>query len=309
MNKYIAYTFILMTSIIFNIELFGQVKKLNLKGEYLGQEKPDLTPKIFAPKIVSKSNEYEFGSVFSNDADEFYYAMNNKNGKAEIRYMVQINNNWTESKKINFNNNYSFNDPFLSIDENRMYFISDMPLDGKGQKKDYDIWYSVRNRESWSEPINAGNAINSEKNEYYISFTQNGTMYFSSNIESEKGIESNYDIYYTEFKNNEFQKPVRMCDNINSLGYEADVFIAPDESYIIFCSKRNDGYGQGDLYISFNKDGKWTKAKNMGDKINTYCHELCPFVTNDGKYFFYTSNKDIYWVDTGIFELLNNNSR
>ena len=309
MKKHIAYTFILMISITFNAELFGQAKKLNLKGEYLGQEKPNLTPQIFAPKIVSKSNEYEFGSVFSNDANEFYYAMNNKNGKAEIRYMIQINNNWTESKKINFNNNYSFNDPFLSIDENRMYFISDMPLDGEGQRKDYDIWYSVRNGKSWSEPINAGNVINSEKNEYYISFTQNGTMYFSSNIESEKGIESNYDIYYSEFKDNEFQKPVRMCNNINTLSYEADVFIAPDESYIIFCSKRNDGYGQGDLYISFNKDGKWTKAKNMGDKINTYGHELCPFVTNDGKYFFYTSNKDIYWVDTGIFELLNNNSR
>ncbi|MCK5169580.1 MAG: PD40 domain-containing protein, partial [Bacteroidales bacterium] len=189
----------------------------DLTGKYLGQVNPGFQPKIFVPKIVSKSNEYEFGSVFSGDANEFYYAMNNKNGKAEIRYMVQIDNKWTESEKINFNKNYSFNDPFLSMDENRMYFISDMPLDGKGMKKDYDIWYSIRNGESWSEPINAGNAINSEKNEYYISFTQNGTMYFASNIESEKGKERNYDIYYSEFKDNEFQKPKRMCDNINTL--------------------------------------------------------------------------------------------
>ena len=274
----------------------------DLTGTYLGQINPGLQPKIFAPDIVSKSNEYEFGSVFSGDANEFYYAMNNKNGKAEIRYMVQIDNKWTESKKINFNNNYSFNDPFLSIDENRMYFISDMPLDGKGQKKDYDIWYSIRNGESWSEPINAGNAINSEKNEYYISFTQNGTMYFASNIESEKGKERNYDIYYSELKDNEFQKPVRMSESINSFGYEADVFIAPDENYIIFCSMREDGYGRGDLYISFKENDKWTKAKNMGNKINSSGHELCPFVTRDGKYFFYTSNKDIYWVDAQIIE-------
>jgi hypothetical protein len=32
----------------------------------------------------------------------------------------------------------------------------------------------------------------------------------------------------------------------------------------------------------------------MEDIINTENHELCPFVTKDGNYFFYTSNEDIY---------------
>jgi hypothetical protein len=61
--------------------------------------------------------------------------------------------------------------------------------------------------------------------------------------------------------------------------------------------------------ISFKKNGVWSKAINMGEKINTKAHELCPFVTNDGKYFFYTSNKDIYWVDAGIIESFRNSSR
>ncbi|MEL7005834.1 MAG: hypothetical protein AAFN93_24360 [Bacteroidota bacterium] len=38
----------------------------------------------------------------------------------------------------------------------------------------------------------------------------------------------------------------------------------------------------------------------MGDKINSEGHELCPFVSKDGKYFFYSSKKDIYWVSTVI---------
>ena len=59
--------------------------------------------------------------------------------------------------------------------------------------------------------------------------------------------------------------------------------------------------GRGDLYISFkNTDGTWTESVNMGEKVNTKKHELCPFVSHDGKYLFYTSNQDIYWVSTEI---------
>ena len=72
---------------------------------------------------------------------------------------------------------------------------------------------------------------------------------------------------------------------------------------MIFCSIRKIGKGQGDLYISFkDKDGKWGDAINMGNTINSEKHELCPFVTKDGKYLFYTSNNDIYWVSTQILD-------
>ena len=78
-------------------------------------------------------------------------------------------------------------------------------------------------------------------------------------------------------------------------------FIAPDESYMIYCSIRKDGLGKGDLYISFKDNkGDWSEAVNMGNSINTENHELCPFVSADGKYLFYTSNGDIYWVSTKI---------
>lgn len=40
------------------------------------------------------------------------------------------------------------------------------------------------------------------------------------------------------------------------------------------------------------------------DIINTNAHEFCLFVLADGKYFFYTGNQDIYWVDVGIINNL-----
>ena len=176
-----------------------------------------------------------------------------------------------------------------------------MPQNGSTEPKDYDIWYSTRDDSGWSEPIHAGNSINTDANEYYISFTEDGKIYFGSNFAAGEEAEYDYDIYRSKFENGIFQTPVRLDESINTRQYEADVFISPDESYMIFSSVRRDGLGRGDLFISFkDKDGNWMEAKNMGELINSTGHELCPFVTKDGSYFFYTSDGDIYWVDAGI---------
>jgi hypothetical protein len=121
----------------------------------------------------------------------------------------------------------------------------------------------------------------------------------------------------------------KLGDSINTEEfYEEDLFIAPDESYLMFC-RRDDGFGSWDIFISFRKeDGSWTKAKNMGEPINTSASEVYPFVTSDGKYLFFSSrrtthknfsatpltyeekirilnspgngNQDIYWVSAQI---------
>lgn len=100
---------------------------------------------------------------------------------------------------------------------------------------------------------------------------------------------------------------------------------------LIFTSERPGGLGSGDLYISFiDEEGNWTKAKHMGDKINTPGSEYCPMISPDGKYLFFTSARrstrripdkpltydnfkkihsrslnglsDIYWVDARIIQ-------
>jgi hypothetical protein len=50
-------------------------------------------------------------------------------------------------------------------------------------------------------------------------------------------------------------------------------------------------YGDGDLYINFRRDGAWTKAVNLGPKVNSSALDFCPIVSPDGKYFFFTSER------------------
>jgi len=98
---------------------------------------------------------------------------------------------------------------------------------------------------------------------YRLQTAAPGTMYFSSNK-----IGNNFDIYTSKFVNGKFQQATPLSDSVNTPAYEADVFIDPDENYIIFCAKRKNGLGQGDLYISFKRnDGTWSKSVTMGIEV------------------------------------------
>jgi outer membrane protein OmpA-like peptidoglycan-associated protein len=77
-----------------------------------------------------------------------------------------------------------------------------------------------------------------------------------------------------EHNNNEF-----------SVGHPA---ITADGKKLIFSSEQRGGFGGTDLYISYNRNGKWTRPKNMGPKINTEGNEMFASMRDD--YLFFASN-------------------
>ncbi|RRB02553.1 TolB family protein [Larkinella rosea] len=290
---------------LITFETIGQ-RTMPVSSMYLNQKPPGLVAEVFAPGAVSAKDKYEYGSVFSKDGKEFYYAVI-INKKPQIRLIRFENNHWTEPAIVLASDQYEYNDPFLSPDGTKLFFISDRAADGKGAKKDFDIWYINRTKTGWdsSRIISAGKFINAGKNEYYMSFTKDGTMYFSSNRGTGQANDNNYDVYSSRFSKGEFQPAQKLDGAVNSDHYEADVFVAPDESYLIFCAERPDGLGKGDLFISF-KDAKggWQKAKNMGKTVNTDQYEFCPFVSSDGKYLFFSRDGDLFWISSEVINAL-----
>lgn len=269
---------------------------------YFGQKPPGEKAEIFAADLISKADRYEFGCSFSKDGKEFFFGVDNGK-KNEIFQSKLINGVWTSPISLFQADNFSYNDPMLSPDENRLYFISNRPLTPSGETKDIDIWYIEREGDAWSAPINLGPQINSSLNEYFVSFTDEGTIYFASRDKAEDAPRYAYDIYRAPIKNGQYMKPEKLPETINTKWYEADVCVAPDESFIIFCASWKEGKGQGDLYISFrDEEGNWSASKNI-EEINTEGHELCPFLSKDGKYLFFTSKKDLYWISTSILEV------
>ncbi len=81
---------------------------------------------------------------------------------------------------------------------------------------------------------------------------------------------------------------------------EETPFIAPDGSYLLF----SRAY---DLWVSFReKDGSWSAPIKLGPEVNSPGFELCPVVSADGKYLFFTSARGAgihaYWVGADVIE-------
>jgi len=120
-------------------------------------------------------------------------------------------------------------------------------------------------------------------------------------------INTDMDIYQVRNINGVYSAPERLDDNINSSYMDLSAFIDPEENYIIFASDRPGGYGGTDLYISSkDTDGSWKGAINMGEPVNSSAGEDSPFVSADGLYLFFNSDRhqqydrNPYWVDAQV---------
>lgn len=71
---------------------------------------------------------------------------------------------------------------------------------------------------------------------------------------------------------------------IKSVYAEADPWIAPDGSFIIFSSPRisSSSQGQGDLYIIRRQGDGWTAPASLGAQVNSIAHEYGPALSPDG---------------------------
>lgn len=294
-----------------------------LQGEYLGQSPPGNTAELFAPGIVSTGMD-DRDIAISPDSKEIFYGVL-ENPHYVIVWLKEENGQWLPHEIAPFSGLYNDYEPQFSPDGNRLYFCSERPLSGNGDPKDSDIWFVERIEGGWGEAKNMGAPVNTEKNEYYPSVTEKGTLYFTSH---------DMNIFRSELKEGIYQKPEMLPDSINTRIGEYNAFIAPNESYLIFTS-HGWGYrsGRGDLFVSFRKeDNSWSRPRHLGPDINSSTADMCPTVSPDGKYLFFSSSRvsedydprqiltyeqlqensrhpgnkkmDIYWVDADIIERL-----
>jgi hypothetical protein len=281
-------TVLILVSVLFLscTEIDRKVEKNNfpeLTGKYLNQEQPRLESKLFAPDIIS-TGKYELNAVFSPDYSEFYYSIRLLTGQIVIMCMKYIDNQWAEPEVVSFSGKYSDADPFITHDNKWMYFVSMRPVDESNEpKEDYDIWRTKRLENGWGEPEHLDTTVNSESTDVYPTLTKDGTLYFSSGRDNTS---QGRDIFYSNMKGDSFESAVRLVGPIND-SREGDVLISPDEDYLIVSRK-----GNGGLVISFKNEGIWSEPINMGEQINLTGYEYCPMISPDGKFLFFTSEKD-----------------
>jgi Tol biopolymer transport system component len=187
-------------------------------------------------------------------------------------------------------------DMAFSIDGKMLFFSSRRPS-GACDEGCVDIWFVKKEGRSWSSPERLPFPLNSNREEWYPMLSGDRVV-FGSDREGGLG---KYDMYFSEFAEGTFAEPVNPGPPVNSPASETDTYIAPDNSYLIITSNRKGGFGRGDLYISHRESADaWAAPINLGSSVNTEYHDYCPVVSPDGRYFFFSRNGDIYWVDASI---------
>lgn len=272
-----------------------------LTGPYLGQKPPGLMPEIFAPGIIS-TDASEGSSGFAHDGTVFIF-QRFIDRDCHTYIMTRTDNVWATPELLPFWKQLIHNGDFMIAPDDKT-MLYQVKQDRSGQLVS-NIW-EVRLEESgWEKRSALPPPINTVYDESFATRASNGNLYFFSRRPGGAG-ES--DLYLSEFKNGSYTDPINL-KIFNTRFHEWDPYIAPDESYLIFCSTKPEGSGMDDLYISFkNHENRWCDPIHMGKLINSPQSENRPYVTNDGRFFFYTSskrgNRDIYWVDAKIIEEL-----
>lgn len=275
-------------------------------GPYFGKSAPKEHAEIFLDGIISTRDKSEMNAAFTPDGKEFYFCTRFK-GNWTIFAARESKGTWLKPAPINFAGGFTDRDFTMSPDGNKIFFGSNRPRK-KGQEPipKLDIYWTEKLEHGlWSEPKNIGPPINTAAGENYPAVAKNGNLYFFTSRKDGLG---GCDLYVSRLVEQQYQIPENLGPSVNSATHDWDAIIAPDESFIIFSSQdRADTIGGQDLYISFrNQEGTWTQAKNMGHRVNSEYGEICPSLSLDGKYLFFTSRRrgeaDILWIDAAIIK-------
>lgn len=275
----------------------------------------------FAEGIISTTENSEFDLTFSPNGLKTYFSRRKPEGKQMIYVSDFINSKWTVPKLAEFSNNRD-ETAYITPNGKFMFFGTERPIPNKPNKGNFDmnIWIMKKKGSGWSEPKPLPEPINEvqiEKEEWPSSnnnffFTNdNKTFYFTTMKRGTKTIK----LYETKFNGKKFSEPTTIqgiWDDEKYWVYSA--VISPNGKYLVFNSfDAPGGNGGEDIFISTKTKNGWSKAKPIGNLINTKDEESSPRFSRDGKYFFFSraENKgnyeygewSIYYIETEYLNL------
>lgn len=284
----------LLTSfIIVSTQILCQNITTDTKGDYLGQPTPNTKPTIFAPGVIS-TGMYERDFTITPNGNEIYYSLFQGDWNT-IMLVKRVNNTWQEPVVAPFARDtmFFFAEPALSIDGNKIYYLSTKPRDNEVAKPGWsnqNIWVVERKPDgTWGESKPLPENINAME-EFYPSLTKDGTLYFCRTDAKTKVSQ----ILRSKLVNGIYQDPIVLPAPINDKGTIFNACIAPDDSYLIGCVTGRDSSNMNSAtYMLFfhNADDTWSKGIDLIKELNLPCPNAISVSTSwDGKYLFFASS-------------------
>ncbi len=211
------------------------------------------TPEPFAKEL---SSLYHEGPVcFDRTAETVYFSRNvDADGKSKaaqdgtqkmrIYSAKKSGESWSTPTPLPFNTG-EFDDchPAISIDGDKLYFASNRP----GGKGGMDLYVSYRVGESWSEPVNLGDVVNTAGNEVFPFIHADNSLYFASTgMQGQGGL----DMFYVIPDGTGWTTPVNLGPPFNTAGDDFGLIVDLNKINGYYSTNGAGGTG-GDEIFSF----------------------------------------------------------
>ncbi|MCB0805691.1 MAG: OmpA family protein [Bacteroidales bacterium] len=213
--------------------------------------------------------------------------------KEKFMFSLRENGNFGEGEPMPhpFNLNDNEGGATLSID-NKTLFYTLCKYGNNSRYYNCDICYSEKVNGNWTPIQSIGDQVNlPDKWESQPTVTSDGSiLYF---VSDRNGGFGGYDLYKTRKEaDGSWSSPVNLGSEINTPGNEKSPFIHTDSQTLYFSSDGHMGLGGYDIfYTRLDSVNEWSKPENIGFPINSKDDDVGFFVSTDGHYGYFASNK------------------
>jgi len=253
------------------------------------------------PKINSKC--YDYRPKLTADGQNLYFSriicMEDEVMQFEGLLMhskALANGDWDEATVVHADFNTLQNSPYLysvTPDNNQMLLTLKAKKEGTRV-----LCKALRTEKGWEikDTIDLGFEIPAINSTFCLS--DNGRILLFSYVPEKKDplFKGGKDLYVSFLQtNNKWTKPKNLGDRINTPNIDLNPFLASDNKTLYFCSKREDSYGQNDIYMSRRKDESWqnwTEPLNLGEQINDENWNDGFFIPAIGDYAYFNSENN-----------------
>ncbi len=189
--------------------------------------------------------------------------------------------------------------PLLSPDGSKLYFTRAFHRENVGGAyAGMDIWVADKLADGqWGDPTNKLKKWNDKDNNSVIGIRKEGDVIYFLNADSaQKGIS------FSKRVNNNWSNPEFVSIPGLSRGSFLGFYMNSSYDVLLISMRGRNSYGNEDIYVSLkNDEGNWEEPINVGPTINTDGFEISPFLSENKKYLFFSSNGHGGYGDADIF--------
>lgn len=198
-----------------------------------------------------------------------------------------------ESKPENIgsriNSNYSELSPIISAEGNRLFFTRDGHPENIGSDKNQDVWMSeLEDDGRFGKAVNLYDPVNNKTNNFAFSTNSDGSLLLMGRDKNSNSLST---LSYSVENENQWSSliPFKFTRLYNKTSF-VNFSMSQGKNLMFISMERGDSYGGLDLYYTMQTDSGWIDIENLGPSINTAGDEITPFISNDNKTLYFSSD-------------------